>query len=155
MSSERAKLIEQVLSGGRELSTATVMFHTAIAERVGLSPVEMKTADYLERLGPLTPKELVEHSGLAPASVTALIDRLERKGFVRRRPHPADRRRVLVELAPRPVDESPWEFLIARLTDVCKRFSDDELRAIVQFLDLATRHTHDSAARITESPKEG
>ena len=74
------------------------MFHTAIAETRGLSPVESKVLDYLARLGPQTPKDLARLSGLAPASVTALIDRLERKGFVGRRPHPDDRRRVLIAL---------------------------------------------------------
>jgi DNA-binding MarR family transcriptional regulator len=46
------------------------------------------------------PKRLSERSGLAPASITGLVDRLERKGFARRRQHPDDRRRVLVETRP-------------------------------------------------------
>jgi hypothetical protein len=53
----------------------------AIAERTGDAPSDTKTMDILLRLGPLTAGELGEHTGLATASVTSLIDRLEKKGL--------------------------------------------------------------------------
>ena len=68
MSSKREDLVRELLEASRVLSTETVMFHTAIAEQHGLSTVETKATDYLARFGPLTPKQLTQHSGLAPAS---------------------------------------------------------------------------------------
>lgn len=35
-----------------------------------------------------------------PTSVTSTVDRLESRGFVRRKPHPTDRRTTLVEILP-------------------------------------------------------
>lgn len=151
MSSTQDDLIEQVLARSRELSTATVMFHTAIAEKVGLTPVEMKTMDYLTRLGPLTAKELARHSGLRPASVTALVDRLEKKGFVRRRPHPYDGRKVLIEFAEGALGStSVWDYLIARVTELCQGYSTEQLRVIVEFVTESTEITHRSTARLTD-----
>src|SRR5437016_4308470 len=99
------------------------MFHTAIADKRGLSAIESKATDYLARFGPLTPKDLVRHSGLAPASVTALVDRLERKGVVRRAPHPGDRRKVLVELAQQEEDPTPWTYLVEQMLELVNRYS--------------------------------
>lgn len=48
--------------------------------------------------GPLTPHEINAHLHLTSGSVTTLVDRLEQRGLVVRRPHPSDRRKVLVEI---------------------------------------------------------
>src|SRR5436190_426344 len=93
----RAELLELLETAGRASSVATVMFHTAVAARQGLSASEEKALDLLERSGPLTAGELARQSGLAPASVTGLINRLEHKGFARRIQNPSDRRSILVE----------------------------------------------------------
>src|SRR5579863_1635699 len=45
---------------------------------------------------PLTPTAIGERTLLAKTSVTSVLDSLERLGFVRRRPHPTNRRSVLV-----------------------------------------------------------
>ncbi|HKS45464.1 MAG TPA: MarR family transcriptional regulator [Amycolatopsis sp.] len=148
MSSEREKLIGEVLMACREMSTETVMFHAAIADKRGLSATESKATDYLARFGPLTPKDLVKHSGLAPASVTALIDRLERKGLVRRKPHPEDRRKVLIELD-QPDDASPWEYLIEQMLRFLDRYSDEQLRLIVEFTRAGSEITHRATKRLT------
>src|SRR4029450_1156008 len=97
-SGRRAELLEGLTLAGRASSVATVMFHTAVAARQGLNASEEKALDLLERSGPPTAGELPRQTGLAPASVTGLITRLERKGFARRIPNPDDRRSVLVEV---------------------------------------------------------
>jgi len=47
---------------------------------------------------PLTPNEINAHLHLTSGSVTTLLDRLEQRGLVVRRPHPTDRRKVLVDI---------------------------------------------------------
>jgi DNA-binding MarR family transcriptional regulator len=89
--------MEELMRTGREMSAATVMFHSAVAERAGLSATEHKAMDILSRAGPLTAGELADHTGLTTGAVTGLIDRLEAAGFVRRARDPDDRRKVIVE----------------------------------------------------------
>src|SRR5262245_27400287 len=89
----RAALLETLARVGRENSDATVIFHTALADRLGLNPTDYKTMSVLERLGPLSAGDISVHTGLTPASVTDLLDRLERKGFIRRIADPSDGRR--------------------------------------------------------------
>jgi len=59
------------------------------------------TAENLEADGPLTQRDLGERLALTSGAITMLVDRLERAGWVHRRPHPGDRRYVLIELSPR------------------------------------------------------
>lgn len=50
--------------------------------------------------GPRTPAELADAAGVARATMTGLIDTLERDGFVKREPDPNDRRMMSVLLTP-------------------------------------------------------
>src|SRR4030095_3865035 len=83
----------------RRHSTATVLFHAAIAEQLGLNATDHKAADLLMQRGPLSAGALAELAGVTTGSVTGMIDRLERAGWVRRTRDPADRRRIIVALA--------------------------------------------------------
>ncbi|HWD43776.1 MAG TPA: MarR family transcriptional regulator [Actinomycetota bacterium] len=149
----RAELLEQLALAGRASSAATVMFHTAVAARQGLSATEEKALDLLERSGPLTAGELARQSGLAPASVTALINRLEAKGFARRVQNPSDRRSVLVEVdaerlyatvAPLFAD---W---VGSLLELYTGYTDEQLEVILHFLNEAARRQREATARLTE-----
>ena len=49
---------------------------------------------------PLTPTEISERTLLSSATMTAVLDTLERQGWIRRTPNPDDRRSVLIEITP-------------------------------------------------------
>jgi DNA-binding MarR family transcriptional regulator len=149
----RAELLEQLALAGRVSSAATVMFHTAVAARQGLSASEEKALDLLERSGPLTAGELARQSGLAPASVTALINRLEAKGFARRVQNPSDRRSVLVEVNA----ERVWATVaplfadwVGSLQELYAGYTDEQLEVILHFLNEAARRQREATARLTE-----
>ena len=70
-----------------------------LASQGGISPADLDALEHLEADGPLTQRQLGERLSLTSGAVTMLVDRLERAGWVRRLPHPTDRRSVLVELS--------------------------------------------------------
>jgi DNA-binding MarR family transcriptional regulator len=148
----RAELLEQLAEAGRASSAATVMFHSALAARQGLSATEEKALDLLDRFGPLTAGELAKRSGLAPASVTGLINRLEAKGFARRVPNPGDRRSVLVEVDAERVYAvvaplfSDW---VSSLYELYAGYTDEQLETILHFLTEAARRQQEATARLT------
>lgn len=149
-----AALVRRLHDAGRELSTATVMFHTALALRRGLSATEEKALDLLLREGPMTHAELVERSGLAAASVSDLIDRLERKGYAHRERHPEDGRRILVraDAARIEADLTPlfrgWVHDLERLY---ASYSSDELEVIADFMTKAAARQRDAAVALDET----
>ncbi len=138
----RAELVDAVLQAGRHLGAAAVIFHTKVAECFGLGATDMKALDLIQRAGPLTPSEVGEQMGFAPASVTAIIDRLEAKHLLRRRPHPNDGRRLLVEFDPAAFDRlAPmYEGFVTSLLEMLEDYNDTELELIARvFSEAADR----------------
>jgi DNA-binding MarR family transcriptional regulator len=123
----------------REQSALTVMFHTKVAARMGLSATDEKCIDLAMRAeGPITAGRLAELSGLSTGAVTGVIDRLEHAGFVRRVRDPHDRRKVLVEVTVGDLEKFGHLFEEARqsLIEVLGHFGDDELQVIERYLQL-------------------
>ena len=69
----------------------------AVADVLGLSWTRVLAVRRLA-VGPQTQRELAERLSADPPYVTLMVDDLERRGLVRRKPHPTDRRAKLVEL---------------------------------------------------------
>jgi DNA-binding MarR family transcriptional regulator len=134
--SARAEILDRLARVGREHSDATVLFHSTIAGLMGLHPTDYKVLGILERVGPMTAGDIARASGLATASVTNLIDRLEHKGFVRRVRDGNDRRRVVVEPAGDRVAAAGQLFASTRrsLAELFARYSDRQLTVIADFL---------------------
>ncbi len=94
MSSERqeqpADLREQLALLMRGLGTRTVLYQQFVAASHGLYNNDLKSVDILRETGPITAGELSKITGLATGTITSLIDRLEKCGYVRRENDPAD-----------------------------------------------------------------
>ncbi|AWT42631.1 MULTISPECIES: MarR family winged helix-turn-helix transcriptional regulator [Streptomyces] len=148
----RAATLARLMEVGRAHSAVTVMFHSAVAAKQGLNATEEKTLDYLERQGPLTAKDLARLTGLAPASVTGLVDRLQAKGFVRRVAHPTDKRRVLVELNREKIGELAvfFEDWARDIVETCEQFGTDELETVIRFLTVMAEAQRKAAARLAD-----
>ena len=69
-------------------------------QEAGLCLTDFAALEALLHKGPLTITEIQAKVLLASGSMTAAVDRLERKGLVARRPTPRDRRAKVVELTP-------------------------------------------------------
>jgi DNA-binding MarR family transcriptional regulator len=149
----RAKILERLARVGRENSDATVIFHATMARTLGLHPTDYKTVGLLERLGPMSAGEIAERTGLASASVTNLLDRLEAKGFVRRVRDAADRRRVVIEIVASRLAGRRRRFASARrsLADLFDTYSANELSVIADFLSRNAARLRDETRRIEKA----
>ena len=112
-------------------------------QRLGLGGTDSRFLTLLDVYGPLTPGRLAQLTGLTTGSVTGVIDRLERAGFVSRERDDADRRKVRVI----PDPGATAQLAAARhepidlLDDVLHRRDADELAVIARFLgDIVERH---------------
>lgn len=82
-----------------EVMRTAVDANRVIARRMGVSYNDARALDLLSYAeAGLGTVELGNLLGIRSASAAELVDRLEASGHVQRRPHPHDRRRVLVEL---------------------------------------------------------
>lgn len=152
---KRQALLDALKSAGRDHSDATVLFHHTISRRLGLEGSDGKTMSLLERDGPMSAGEIARRTGLASASVTNLIDRLEQKGFVRRTRDPRDRRTIIVE----PTEEGVAAFVPffastrAGVTRMWAHYSDDELAVILDFLTRNAERLREETEKLTGTPE--
>ena len=150
-SRRRKELLISLNDGFRQLSAATILFHQAVADRLGMNITDHKCADILARTGPITAGELARRTGLTTGAITGVIDRLEKRGFVERVRDPHDRRRVVVK-----PDVKRMEQVIAPLfesmgrsaTAMCARYSTEELAVIHDFTSRCQQMTVDETCKL-------
>ncbi|THF74415.1 MarR family transcriptional regulator [Cohnella fermenti] len=122
------------------LGNRTVLYQQSVATALGLYNNDFLSIDILHERGPVTAGELSKLTGLTTGSVTALIDRLEKSGFVQRQPDPQDRRKVvIVPLYENKEDVSAiYLQLHAEMVRLASSYSDEELALITKFLSQAS-----------------
>jgi DNA-binding MarR family transcriptional regulator len=123
----------------RELVNVAAQVTPAVAERAGLSHSEILTLEHL-MAEPLGPGEVARRLKVTTAASTGIVDRLERRGHVERRPHQTDRRRTEVVITP-----SGREEVLGLLLPMFQRLAamdaelDEAERAVVErYLRRAT-----------------
>jgi DNA-binding MarR family transcriptional regulator len=143
---------------GQRLSTATIFFHTAVADRMGISVTEAKCRSLLVQHGPLTAGGLAQRLGLTTGAVTGVIDRLVEAGLARRETDPTDRRRVVVALVP----NAPRDREIARLFGpmgtriraLAGAYSAKDQATIARFLAQASEVLEQETDRLRETRRD-
>jgi DNA-binding MarR family transcriptional regulator len=134
----RTAIYDAVNLAGRELSSSSVMFHSAVAEKFGLTVTDWRAWDIVLRHGPFTAGEFAKWTGLTPGAVTGLIDRLAEAGAVERVRDAHDRRKVLVRAVLQPTDQQVVSKLFAPMMRATEKlyasYSDDELRLVADYM---------------------
>ena len=137
----------------RQLATATILFHQAIADRLGMHVTDHKCGDILMGTGPITAGELAKRTGLTTGAITGVIDRLEKAGLVRRAKEPGDRRRVIIEPLPERIKEQivPLFQSIGRaIADMCAPYSTHELAVICDFIARFNQVAYEETRKLRE-----
>jgi DNA-binding MarR family transcriptional regulator len=143
---------------GKRLSTATIMFHAAVADRMGVSVTDAKCRSLLLQCGPMTAGDLARRLGLTTGAVTGVIDRLERARLVRRADDPSDRRRVVVEVVPnRRLDREInrlFEPMGTRVVGLAEGYDKKAQAFLVEFLTKVSEILEEETVRLRASTSE-
>lgn len=110
----------------------------AAARAQKLHPTDFSCIGLLARAGaPISPKQIIDELHLSSGSGTALLDRLERAGFVRRLPNPDDRRSVLIELDKQQAAEplARYREIEQAYVRVTENLTDKDMDTVADFLD--------------------
>lgn len=142
----------QVFIAARENGISSVLFRNAIGRRLGLNITDSECLSLLTIKGISTPTELARYTGLTTGSTTAMLDRLEKAKFIRRRPNPNDRRGVLIEINKQSAETvGPLVAGVQRAHNkLIASYSDKELETIADFLTRFTENVKEYTKRITK-----
>jgi DNA-binding MarR family transcriptional regulator len=132
----RGRLNQAIRESLRDLGAELSLLSQRISGHLDLKATDLQCLDLIDSRGPLSPGTLARMAGLHPATLTGIIDRLERGGWIIRERDPADRRGVILK----PVAARRGDVLRlasgmnAEVAKICAGYSTDNLELIAGFL---------------------
>lgn len=125
----------------------------AAAARIGINQTDLICLNTLFREGPMSAGRIASALGLTSGATTTAIDRLERAGYVHRRPDPTDRRRVLVVASEDGARSAfaLFDGLLESLATLATTYSDEQLTLLLDLIgqvrELLTNYAADLRER--------
>lgn len=120
----------------RRTSALLGLLNRAVAQRVGLNTTDVETLGVIAVVGTVTPTRLASLMAMGTGSMTLVIDRLERAGYVRRVRDTKDRRSITIDVVSERVRElgAYYAPMRAQASEIAQRYSDEELAVVVDYL---------------------
>lgn len=139
---DRRRTVTAIKDALRQLRNQLSLLNHQVSRRLELKDVDLDCLELVQRHGPMTPGELARLAGVHPATLTGILDRLQRAGWVvrERDPDAADRRAVTV----RALKDRNGELLglysgmNSSLDGLFDGYDDAELALLADFLRRAT-----------------
>lgn len=141
----RRRLYAELRDSLREMNIQLSLLNQRVGARVQLKEVDIACLELLARRGPLSPSALARLTGLHPATMTGILDRLERGGWVARERDPADRRGVVVRARKERNAEMfrLYSGMNAAMDEIFAGYGEAELELLADFI----RRTTDAGQR--------
>ena len=152
----RGRLSRAVKESLRELGAQLSLLNHSVGTRLDLKDADLECLDLITRYGPLSPSALARRAGLHPATMTGILDRLERGGWIDRGRDPADRRSVVIQAARGRGAEILRLYLVdsgmnTALDQICADYDDQELLLLAGFLHRTADAAQTAAERLAAS----
>jgi DNA-binding MarR family transcriptional regulator len=149
MADRKQKLVARLGDQVRRMGAQTVLISKTVAGRFGLNTSDLECLDLIYLRGHASAGELARATGLTSGAVTALIDRLERAGYVERTDDPADRRRREVRIVAEAIEpiQAAYQPMQSRMFELWSSYRARDLEVILDFLSRST----DLAVECTEA----
>ncbi|HEY3748695.1 MAG TPA: MarR family transcriptional regulator [Pseudonocardiaceae bacterium] len=143
---QRRRLTRAVKESLRELNNQLSLLNHQVGAQVDLRDIDLDCLDLIARHGPLSPSALARRAGLHPATMTGILDRLQRGGWISRDrdPDATDRRAVAVRaLSGRNADLFRiYSGMNSSMDQICAGYTEAELELVAGFLRRTTTAGH-------------
>ncbi len=149
----RRRLTVGVKQSLRQLGNQLSVLNRHVGGRAELKDVDLDCLELINRAGPLGPSSLARRVGLHPATMTGILDRLERGGWVlrERAPEAADRRAVTIRALRQRNAEllRLYSGMNAAMDDICADYDESELQLLADFFRRVTAAGQEAAENLT------
>lgn len=144
-------MADRIVVAMTDFAGALGRLNDLIAQRLGIAQTDLLCLHVLNREGATTAGALSSQLGRTTGAVTHMIDRLEKGGYVQRKPDPQDRRRVLVEASATGLQRiaSFYEGIDARSRRMMSTLTTEQLTTIHAFLAGSLEDTAEECDLLT------
>lgn len=151
----RRRLATEIKDLLRELSNELSLLNHQVGTHLELKDVDLDCLELISRYGPMSPSTVARRAGLHPATMTGVLDRLQRGGWITRErdPEATDRRAVTVRaLRDRNAEVFHlYSGMNTTMDDVLADYSEGDLQLIVDFLQRTTTAGQSATATLAEA----
>lgn len=150
----RRRLASEIKDSLRELSNQLSLLNHQVGARLELKDVDLDCLDLITRHGPMSPSAVARRAGLHPATMTGVLDRLQRGGWITRErdPEATDRRAVTVRALRDRTAEVFHQYsgMNTKMDDLLAEYSPAELEVLADFLQRTTTAGHTATATLAD-----
>jgi len=140
---QRRRKTSEIKESLRELSIQLSLLNLQVGAHLDLNYVDLHCLDLINRLGPISPTTLARRAGIHPATMTGVLDRLQRAGWIvrERDPEAADRRADTVRaLRERNAEVfGLYSDMNESMDEIFADYDDDGLALLADFLRRTTQ----------------
>lgn len=140
---QRRRLTVAIKESMRDLGNQLTLLNHHVGSRLEIKDVDFDCLEVINRHGPLSPSTLARLAGLHPATMTGVLDRLERGGWITRErdPQATDRRAVTIRATRDRVGEvfHLYAGMNTSMDQICDSYDDTQLAVLADFLQRTTR----------------
>jgi DNA-binding MarR family transcriptional regulator len=148
----RRRRIAEVKRSLRELRIELAVLNHRVGSLIEIKDVDFDCLDVITRHGPISPTALARRIGVHLATMTGILDRLERGGWIQRDRVKTDRRAVLVRGVPgkRRDIVALYSGMNSSLDEILESYSDDQIDLVADFLQRCTRAGKSATDRLAK-----
>ncbi len=132
----REMLLDKLGENTREFIAKVILSNQKIANELQISTIDLQCVNIIELLGgEATPGQIAKNIHLTTGGVTIMLDRLEKKGYIERRPNPDDRRSIIIKIPEERVAKLHLMYKSRgiKLDKILSKFNNEELSIIIHF----------------------
>jgi DNA-binding MarR family transcriptional regulator len=151
---DRRRLTTTIKESLRGLSNQLSLLNHHVSSHLDLNDVDLDCLDLIQRHGPLSPTALARRAGLHPATITGILDRLQRGGWITRDRDPSDRRAVSVRALRNRGAEvfHLYAGMNTAMDQICAQYTDSQLQLLADFLHRTTNAGQNAAHQLANQP---
>lgn len=152
----RRRTTTQIKDSLRDLRNELSTLNRQIGNQVAVKDGDLDCLDLISRHGPLSPSALARLAGVHPATLTGVLDRLERAGWITRERDTQDRRAVMVRALPERGRElyGLYAGMNSALDEICAGYDQDQLDLLADFMRKAVDAGRNAADQLAAAPKD-
>jgi DNA-binding MarR family transcriptional regulator len=151
----RRRLANEIKDSLRVLNNQLALLNHQVSANLDLKDVDLDCLELITRDGPMTPSTLARQAGLHPATMTGILDRLQRGGWITRErdPDATDRRAVTIRaVRGRQADVFKlYSGMNSSMDDLLAEYSPAQLELLIDFLQRTTTAGQTATSKLAKA----